>query len=1152
MDSHLWSIGGVVLLLIRTLTAQNTGLIVSDLPNYFFYEGGLTTFEGQVNKFVTGQSNNVYSAKFSYANMDIMSMQWDGNHTLYFVEGLSKTILKMENFNINMNHTDFGYIYMVHSGISYTISSRIAYDHLTGNIYWTDALYNWIAMQPVDANDQSVYRILVSDQISTPGAIAVDPNNNFLFWSNHGESTFIESADLSGNNRKIIVKNNLLWVPDIKCDPDPTKKLLYWADNYRNTLEMSDYQGMNRKVIYRSPNINLFITNIDIYKNVVCGCEYDDGLVLCIDKSTGQETWREDFSRLRLEPWGLTVLDNKVTTHSNPCKNQGCEHICINVDNDNAMCYCKEGYTLNTDNKTCNASHSARGRGIIFASGESLCTVDVRVITGVYDDVTCFLSWTSNITHIAVAANESKVIFAAGQELVLYDLQTRQNESLVSTGKVSGLVYSWIGNDIFWSESDTGKIKVMSLNSATKTDKTIFMGLSNPRDLAIEPHNDTLYWISTAGSSNQIELGNFRGTTKRTLQTFLYPNPSSLFFDGGLNILFWISRNMLTFFHGSAQFHLNTEHKLDEDTKLLIYKDYSISTRGDNQLTVYSLYDDGDKKTVTLNGIDIITAFALFDPVLQPKEKNKCDINNGGCEQVCIPDGPQGVCECGLGYVLEKDNHNCTTEAQDDMFALAVDFNHGKIYQISTNDNPVTKKVSAVDIPQPADPLAAAYNPGTHSVVWSDYMDDQILRTQLNSNKTEIVYSPANYIVYSIAIDHSTGNIYYTGYPYVGFLFYSIIGVVHYKSHRHRTLLDDIDYAYSIALHPPKGYMFWIDGVGTVGRSNMDGRNQIKLISFGMTAPNSIAVDYQSDKVYFIDNDRVEYMDLDGTKRQTLHSNSIVGFAHITVSGDYLYCTATFQQEILKIHKTTGQKVNGWMTPVPEFGRLETIVYYSKNDPLPVHSKCSVNNGLCSTFCFPLPNNQRSCGCPDDVTLLEDHRTCSGGIEGTTTLNPITSTSTPKPTTTTTTTTTTTPTATTMSSTSSPNVIPNSQSRRQDENSINSGAFAGTIVVIVIIFVIIIAVLLFIMYRRRNLANMFSHAKFVNSPNVPDITVNNDTVDDRYTSIENVHQPTTSGQSGLENPLYEARTGNAVQDQSARNTLPTQEFQTVDMTSYKY
>lgn len=76
------------------------------------------------------------------------------------------------------------------------------------------------------------------------------------------------------------------------------------------------------------------------------------------------------------------------------------------------------------------------------------------------------------------------------------------------------------------------------------------------------------------------------------------------------------------------------------------------------------------------------------------------------------------------------------------MFALAVDFNHGLIYQISINDSPRDKKVSAVDIPQPADPLASAYIPSTKSVIWADYMDDQILITTLNTNKTEIVYSP--------------------------------------------------------------------------------------------------------------------------------------------------------------------------------------------------------------------------------------------------------------------------------------------------------------------------------------------------------------------------------------------------------------------------
>lgn len=86
-----------------------------------------------------------------------------------------------------------------------------------------------------------------------------------MFWSNHGDSVFIERSDLSGKKRKIIVKN-LLWVPDIKCDPDPSKRMIYWADNYRNTLEMSDYDGMNRKVVYRSPNIYLQVSNIVVYK----------------------------------------------------------------------------------------------------------------------------------------------------------------------------------------------------------------------------------------------------------------------------------------------------------------------------------------------------------------------------------------------------------------------------------------------------------------------------------------------------------------------------------------------------------------------------------------------------------------------------------------------------------------------------------------------------------------------------------------------------------------------------------------------------------------------------------------------------------------------------------------------------------------------
>lgn len=111
----------------------------------------------------------------------------------------------------------------------------------------------------------------------------------------------------------------------------------------------------------------------------------------------------------------------------------------------------KNTYVIHQAIWICLASHSAHGRGIILSSGNNLCTFDIRVITGVRPNTTCFLAWTSNITHIAVAANDSKVIFAAGDELILYDLVNGQNTSLVSTGKVSGNI---VKRYTFWCNID--------------------------------------------------------------------------------------------------------------------------------------------------------------------------------------------------------------------------------------------------------------------------------------------------------------------------------------------------------------------------------------------------------------------------------------------------------------------------------------------------------------------------------------------------------------------------------------------------------------------------------------------------------------------------------------------------------------------------
>lgn len=56
-----------------------------------------------------------------------------------------------------------------------------------------------------------------------------------------------------------------------------------------------------------------------------------------------------------------------------------------------------------------------------------------------------------------------------------------------------GLVYFWIGGDVFWLELDIGKIKFFLLDSVIKIDYIIYFNLNNFWDLVIDLYNE---WVN--------------------------------------------------------------------------------------------------------------------------------------------------------------------------------------------------------------------------------------------------------------------------------------------------------------------------------------------------------------------------------------------------------------------------------------------------------------------------------------------------------------------------------------------------------------------------------------------------------------------------------------------------------------------------------
>ncbi|KAH9629926.1 hypothetical protein HF086_017441 [Spodoptera exigua] len=241
---------------------------------------------------------------------------------------------------------------VVRQGLS--TAEGLAVDWVAGNLYWVESSLHQIEVARLDGQYR---RTLIAGDMDSPRAIAADPRDGYLFWSDWEQAApRIERASLAGRGRRALVGADVLgdgaWPNGIALDYRARR--LYWVDARSDSIHCADYEGADHRVVLRDHPALSHPFAVTVFEAHVYWTDWRSNSVLRADKWRGGNV--TVVQRTLTQPFDVKVLhaSRQPPAARNPCAaNGGCSHLCLIHAPDQRDCACPHVMRLRPDGVTC-------------------------------------------------------------------------------------------------------------------------------------------------------------------------------------------------------------------------------------------------------------------------------------------------------------------------------------------------------------------------------------------------------------------------------------------------------------------------------------------------------------------------------------------------------------------------------------------------------------------------------------------------------------------------------------------------------------------------------------------------------------------------------------------------------------------------------
>ncbi|XP_002024364.2 putative vitellogenin receptor [Drosophila persimilis] len=258
---------------------------------------------------------------------------------------------------------------LIHSNLGNV--SALAFDHLSQNLYWSDAERRVVELYSFHTRHRALIRFFAGQE--SPIGLSVMPAEGYLYVALKARRhTHIDRLPLSGKGSPTHVFEEELGDDDIKMATDHDQHTLYWSDSDMGMISYTDYrqtQSMTFRSKLRRP-YSLALVHQDLFwselgsSSIYWAHKSNMGPRKRIDvvptRGSGDTNGHSMF--MEAAPWRLALASSappstdREEQQQHPCQHQngGCSHICVGVGQLAATCLCPVGFVYrDASNRSC-------------------------------------------------------------------------------------------------------------------------------------------------------------------------------------------------------------------------------------------------------------------------------------------------------------------------------------------------------------------------------------------------------------------------------------------------------------------------------------------------------------------------------------------------------------------------------------------------------------------------------------------------------------------------------------------------------------------------------------------------------------------------------------------------------------------------------